>query len=242
MGRRAGRRWSGCSPVNRAVPARHLCGDRRMTSHWSRKRVSYQPPDDNRTVRSSVAYAELHAHSAFSFLDGASTPEELVEEAVRLDLRAIALTDHNGLYGAVRFAEAAAELDMRTVFGAELSLGVRRPDRRPRSGGPASAGVGSRPGRLPAVVAAAGRGASGRRRERQAAFRLRCAHRRGGRALAHPDRLPQRSCPLCAGHRRAGCGLGGVGRSGGPVRASERVSVELTHHGCIRSTTKPTPN
>src|SRR5271163_4052418 len=46
----------------------------------SRKRVSYQPPDDNRTVRSSVPYAELHTHSAFSFLDGASTPEELVEE------------------------------------------------------------------------------------------------------------------------------------------------------------------
>src|SRR5271155_2699072 len=90
---------------------------------WSRKRVSYQPPDDNRTVRSSVAYAELHTHSAFSFLDGASTPEELIEEAVRLDLCAIALTDHNGLYGAVRFAEAAAELDIRTVFGAELSLG-----------------------------------------------------------------------------------------------------------------------
>ncbi|MGH3595166.1 MAG: PHP domain-containing protein, partial [Mycobacterium sp.] len=69
---------------------------------WSRKRGTYQPPDDNRTVGSSVAYAELHAHSAYSFLDGASTPEELVEEAVRLDLRAITLTDHNGLYGAVR--------------------------------------------------------------------------------------------------------------------------------------------
>src|ERR1700723_3290883 len=45
------------------------------------------------------------------------------EEAARLGLRAIALTDHNGLYGAARFAEAAVELDMRTVFGAELSLG-----------------------------------------------------------------------------------------------------------------------
>ncbi|MGA8545111.1 MAG: PHP domain-containing protein, partial [Mycobacterium sp.] len=100
---------------------------------WSRKRVAYEPPDDNRTVRSSVAYAELHTHSAFSFLDGACTPEELVEEAVRLDLRAIALTDHNGLYGAVRFAEAAAELDMRTVFGAELSLasGARTDDPDP---------------------------------------------------------------------------------------------------------------
>lgn len=73
--------------------------------------------------RSTVPYAELHTHSAYSFLDGASTPEELVEEAVRLDLRAIALTDHDGLYGVVRFAEAAQELGMRTVFGAELSLG-----------------------------------------------------------------------------------------------------------------------
>jgi error-prone DNA polymerase len=90
---------------------------------WSRKRGMYEPPDDRRILRSSVAYAELHAHSAYSFLDGASTPEELVEEAARLDLRAIALTDHNGLYGAVRFAEAAAELDIRTIFGAELSLG-----------------------------------------------------------------------------------------------------------------------
>src|SRR5258707_2084750 len=90
---------------------------------WSRKRGTYPPPQEGGVVRSSVAYAELHAHSAYSFLDGASAPEELVEEAVRLGLRAIALTDHNGLYGAVRFAEAAVELDMRTVFGAELSLG-----------------------------------------------------------------------------------------------------------------------
>jgi len=103
---------------------------------WSRKRVSYQPPDDNRTVRSSVAYAELHTHSAFSFLDGASTPEELIEEAVRLDLCAIALTDHNGLYGAVRFAEAAAELDIRTVFGAELSLGPGARTDEPDPAGP----------------------------------------------------------------------------------------------------------
>ncbi|HEY0229437.1 MAG TPA: PHP domain-containing protein, partial [Mycobacterium sp.] len=91
---------------------------------WSRKREMYSPPEVGAKIGSSVAYAELHAHSAYSFLDGASTPEELVEEADRLDLRALALTDHNGLYGAVRFAEAAAELDVRTVFGAELSLGA----------------------------------------------------------------------------------------------------------------------
>ena len=54
-----------------------------------------------------MPYAELHCHSNFSFLDGASHPEELVEEAVRLGLHALALTDHDGFYGVVRFAEAA---------------------------------------------------------------------------------------------------------------------------------------
>ena len=69
-----------------------------------------------------VSYAELHCHSNFSFLDGASYPEELVAEAARLGLGALALTDHNGLYGVVRFAEAAKEVGMPTVFGAELTL------------------------------------------------------------------------------------------------------------------------
>ncbi|HEV3328711.1 MAG TPA: PHP domain-containing protein, partial [Acidimicrobiales bacterium] len=67
-------------------------------------------------------YAELHAHSGFSFLDGASDPEELVATAVTLGLEALALTDHHGLYGAVRFAEAARALGMPSVFGAELTL------------------------------------------------------------------------------------------------------------------------
>ena len=57
-----------------------------------------------------MAYAELHAHSNFSFLDGASHPEELAAEAVRLGLSALALTDHNGLYGVVRFAEVVRRL------------------------------------------------------------------------------------------------------------------------------------
>ncbi len=67
-------------------------------------------------------YAELHCHSNFSFLDGASHPEELVEEAARLGLAALAITDHDGFYGVVRFAEAARVLGVPTVFGAELSL------------------------------------------------------------------------------------------------------------------------
>ena len=69
-----------------------------------------------------MAYAELHTHSNFSFLDGASHPEELAAEAVRLGLSAVALTDHNGLYGAVRFAVAARAFGLPTVFGAELTL------------------------------------------------------------------------------------------------------------------------
>src|SRR3954467_5227101 len=72
-------------------------------------------------------YAELHCHSNFSFLDGANHPEELAEEAARLGLSALALTDHDGFYGVVRFAEAAAAVGVPTVFGTELSLGLPKP-------------------------------------------------------------------------------------------------------------------
>ncbi|MET3805041.1 error-prone DNA polymerase [Nakamurella sp. UYEF19] len=75
-----------------------------------------------REPEQAVPYAELHCHSAFSFLDGASTPETLVAEAVRLGLEALAITDHDGFYGVVRFAEAARDAGLRTLYGAELSL------------------------------------------------------------------------------------------------------------------------
>lgn len=73
-------------------------------------------------AEAAVPYAELHVHSDFSFLDGASEPEALVAEAARLGLEALAITDHDGLYGAVRLAQAAKDTGVRTVFGAELSL------------------------------------------------------------------------------------------------------------------------
>jgi error-prone DNA polymerase len=69
-----------------------------------------------------VAYGELHAHSGFSFLDGASDPEELAAEGARLGLSGLALTDHHGLYGVVRFAEAARAFGLATIFGAEVTL------------------------------------------------------------------------------------------------------------------------
>ncbi|KAA9085400.1 error-prone DNA polymerase [Microbacterium radiodurans] len=88
---------------------------------WSRKRGAYTAPPIERPDN-AVPYAELHAHTSYSFLDGASSPEDLVEEAERLGLHALAVTDHDGFYGIVRFAEAAEHLSVKTVFGAELSL------------------------------------------------------------------------------------------------------------------------
>ena len=96
---------------------------------WSRKRHPYRPSEGLEAPAGPIVpYAELHAHSTFSFLDGASTPEQLVEEAHRLGLSGLAVTDHDGFYGIVRFAEAAESFpELATVFGAELSLGLSEP-------------------------------------------------------------------------------------------------------------------
>jgi error-prone DNA polymerase len=67
-------------------------------------------------------YAELHCHSAFSFLDGASLPEQLALTASQLGLPALALTDHNGLYGSMAFAQEAKQLGLQAITGAELTL------------------------------------------------------------------------------------------------------------------------
>jgi len=204
-------------------------GDGGDSPAWSRKRAGYQAPGAA-VVPSAVPYAELHAHSAFSFLDGASTPEELVEEAARLDLKAIALTDHDGLYGVVRFAEAAHELDMATVFGAELCLG-----------GGARAGVPDPPGPHLLVLA---RGPEGYRRlSRQ----LAAAHLAGGQK-GEPRYDLDALTEAAGGHWQilTGCRKGHVRQAlsdGGPDAAAAaladlvdrfgpgRVTVELTHHG-----------
>jgi DNA-directed DNA polymerase III PolC len=67
-------------------------------------------------------YVELHAHSYFSLLDGTSSPEALVERAAALGMDALALTDHDAVYGAVRLAKAAQAQGIRPIFGAELTL------------------------------------------------------------------------------------------------------------------------
>src|SRR5437773_1098003 len=67
-------------------------------------------------------YIELHCHSAFSFLDGASLPEQLALTASQLGYPALALTDHNGLYGAMAFAQESKQLGLQAITGAELTL------------------------------------------------------------------------------------------------------------------------
>ena len=96
----------------------------------SRRRQRTPPAPISRPA-DAVPYAELHAHSSYSFLDGASSPEDLLAEAERLGLTALALTDHDGFYGAARFAEVAdlMEAPLQTVFGAELSLELPAPQR-----------------------------------------------------------------------------------------------------------------
>jgi error-prone DNA polymerase len=95
------------------------------------------PATSHPVVRLPVAagappWAELHCHSSYSFLDGASSPAELVHEAAERGLTALAITDHDGMYGVPQFAQAAARIrqsgvSLGTVFGAELSIDLGTP-------------------------------------------------------------------------------------------------------------------
>ena len=71
----------------------------------------------------SPSYVELHAHSDHSLLDGVPSPEALVAQAAELGMPALALTDHDALYGAVRFVMAAREAGIKPILGAEVTLG-----------------------------------------------------------------------------------------------------------------------
>ena len=88
-------------------------------------------------------YVELHCHSAYSFLDGASQPEELAARAAELGYEALALTDHDGVYGSLEFAHAAKALGVRPITGAEVTLSGVGSAEPPKSGGVGSAGAGA---------------------------------------------------------------------------------------------------
>ena len=109
-------------------------------------------------------YVELHCHSAYSLLDGTSAPANLVTRAADLGMDALALTDRDGVYGAVRFVKACSAAGIRPVLGVDLALpatGVARPDFR-RGGigqrrSPARGGAFVDPDRPRITVLAAGR-------------------------------------------------------------------------------------
>ena len=96
-----------------------------------------------------MSYIELHCHSSYSFLDGASLPEELAARAAELGYPALALTDHDGVYGSLEFAHAAKDLGVRPITGAEVTLsgvGSTEPPKRRGVGStepPKRRGVGS---------------------------------------------------------------------------------------------------
>jgi error-prone DNA polymerase len=204
-------------------------------------------------------YAELHAHTAFSFLDGASQPEELAAQAARLELSALAVTDHDGLYGVVRFAQAARAVGLPTVFGAELHLpapdGRRHPRERTRPGPAVLDPPTGVPDQRSTHLLVLARGAEGYRRLSRAIAQahLRTGHK--GEADYRLDELAE----LADGHWLVltGCRKGAVRRAlaggdpsgvdgvaaGGPAAArgeldrlvalfgADNVAVELTAAG-----------
>lgn len=209
---------------------------------FSRKRAPYRPTTRPVVDEPHVPYAELHAHSHYSFLDGASAPEALVAEAVHRQLDGLALTDHDGVYGAVRFAEAAEAYDrpstnpdrrgIRTCYGAELSLGLSTPQQ----------GVADPEGEHLVVLA---RGPEGYRRLCSA---LTDAHLTDGAEKGRPLYDLGRLSDTAAGHWTVltGCRKGAVRQAlehHGPDAAEreirrlrelfghDNVLVELTDHG-----------
>ncbi|MBN9213532.1 MAG: error-prone DNA polymerase [Microbacterium sp. SCN 70-200] len=207
---------------------------------FSRKRGKYEPPLIERP-EDAVPYAELHAHSSFSFLDGASSPAELVEEAERLGLHALAVTDHDGFYGIARFAEAAEPMQLKTVFGAELSLDTWSPTPSRGHPTPSRAGVADPEGSHLLVLA---RGQEGYHRLAAAITHAQLAGGEKGRPLYDLDELAERA----DGHWAilTGCRKGPVRQAlaaGGPAAAAaalddlvarfgaDAVEVELIDHG-----------
>ena len=215
----------------------------RITARPTRLRTSCGPGADGggRGEGAKGHMPSCTATRTSSFLDGASHPEELVEEAARLGLEALAITDHDGFYGVVRFAEAARAVGLPTVFGAELTLdgapARRRPRRRPTpTGGEHLRAPGPRPGR--ATPGWPGRSARPSWRGRRARPRL--APRRAGRGGLGPARGRLGWCSPAAARGRcprrwsrdgpaaAGGELRPAGRR---VRAEHTCRVELWDHG-----------
>ena len=238
-------RWA---ELERALSGKPVpTGDGGDSPAWTRHRESYTAPADTRPLGVTdqadgdqrVPYAELHCHSNFSFLDGASHPEELVEAATLLGLDALAITDHDGMYGVVRFAQAAKELGMRTVFGTELSLGLPEPQN----------GVADPEGEHLLLLALGDKGYT--RLCRAVTEGNLADDARKGRPSYDLDRIVEETREHCV--VLTGCRKGAVRRAlhdRGPAAAyaelrtladrfgADRVHVELTDHGLPEDSTR----
>src|SRR5229473_2040688 len=92
-----------------------------MTSRWSA--IATAPArSGSSSVSMTSGYVELHCHSNYSFLEGASHPDELVARARDLEMPALAITDRNGFYGAVKFFGAAKRAGIQPIVGTELTI------------------------------------------------------------------------------------------------------------------------
>ena len=115
------------SPDGSPHPGYLSPGARKEKLRQQRAGVGVAAPEEASPRRRRAApppYAELRAASAFSFLDGASLPEDLVARAAELELPAVALVDRSGVYGAPRFYKAAKSVGLRALVGAEVPLAV----------------------------------------------------------------------------------------------------------------------
>jgi error-prone DNA polymerase len=218
---------------NPVMPWRELDKVLSWAKHGELTAKPAEPPAQPvRRAAAAVPYAELHSHSGFSFLDGASEPEELLAEAARLGLEALAITDHDGLYAAVRLAQAAKDTGVATVFGAELSLMADTAERT---------GVNDPPGEHLLLLA---RGAEGYRSLSQAIGDARLAGTGKGRAVYDLEDLAARaaggSWAVLTGCRKglvpaalAGHGPAAAARELDRLQAlfgRENVYVELIDH------------
>src|ERR1043166_536902 len=93
-----------------------------QTSGNNESREGNLPRESQKRALTSTQYVELHARSAFSFLRGASTPEELVATCAELQMPAMALLDNDGVYGAARFHLAARKIGIKAHIGAEITV------------------------------------------------------------------------------------------------------------------------
>ncbi|WP_151641278.1 error-prone DNA polymerase [Corynebacterium sp. 11A] len=118
--------WNGCFLGVNARPLSWSKLERLLSGRYDghlQPEPAQSSPNAAHVRQSDGRIADLHCRSSYSFLHGASEPEELVARAVELGYRALGLCDRDGLYGVVKFAEAAAHYQLDTIIGAELSVG-----------------------------------------------------------------------------------------------------------------------